>query len=279
MDREIGKVYETTDYSIFKRLEGNREVTSQRSQKIKKNIVENGYVLNPIVVNEKHEIIDGQGRVDALKELNLPVHYVIAQGAGVKECAVLNAANTPWKLTDYIDSYAELKNENYVRLKMLFDEYKEFTTNTKCSIITGFSGKNAVDALKNGNTVFTEKMYEMAKNDFELAKEFLPDLNRTKGILEHYIFSLVFVCKIGASKARLLNILSQTTLPPAPTKKQALDSLTEAYNKKLSQEKRMYFYPLYEESLIKKYGWYGSRLNGAGWRLRHNRKAVTDGNQ
>lgn len=84
-------IYCTSDYTVFKKLLGNRVVLEQRKNTIKNSIIENGYVRNPIVVNEKMEIIDGQGRFEALKELKLPIEYVIAYGAGQKECIALNA--------------------------------------------------------------------------------------------------------------------------------------------------------------------------------------------
>ena len=85
MDKITGNVYQTRDYSKFMRLEGNREVVSKRVVKITKSIQQNGYILNPIVVNEKMQVIDGQGRLEALKGLKMPIDYVIAEGAGLNE--------------------------------------------------------------------------------------------------------------------------------------------------------------------------------------------------
>ena len=36
-----------------------------------------GFIKNPIVVNEKMEIIDGQGRFEVCKEKGLPIYYNI----------------------------------------------------------------------------------------------------------------------------------------------------------------------------------------------------------
>ena len=70
-------VKSTTKYKIFKKLLANREVTQTRVNNIIDSIQRVGYVTSPIIVNEKMEIIDGQGRLEALQELNLPVeiHY------------------------------------------------------------------------------------------------------------------------------------------------------------------------------------------------------------
>ena len=265
IEKIVGKVYETTDYSIFTRLEGNRKVTEKRADKIKVNILENGYILNPIVVNEKLEVIDGQGRLEALKALGLPVHYVIAQGAGVKECAVLNAANTPWKIDDYIASYAELGNENYKRLQKLIADYDQFTPSTICSLATGLKGNKAKGRIREGKIEYTADIDVVTRNRLEYLADFIPDLERVKGTYFHYLFAILFAIEAGASKKRIATCVTHNTLPPAPNLRTALDNLTEAYNKGISVSNRLYLYPLYEESLIEKYGWYGSRLAGAGW--------------
>ena len=74
MDRIVANVYETKNYDMFKKLLGNRDVTQQRIEKIKYSIQNVGYVLNPCVINGKNEVIDGQGRIAALRDLDLPVH-------------------------------------------------------------------------------------------------------------------------------------------------------------------------------------------------------------
>ena len=38
------------------------------------------YLVSPILVNEKMEVIDGQHRLQAQKELNLPTYYIKNKG-------------------------------------------------------------------------------------------------------------------------------------------------------------------------------------------------------
>lgn len=83
-------VYVTKDYSIFKRLVGNRDIPESRISKIVESIQTIGWVHNPIIVNEKMEVIDGQGRLTALQRLKMPIEYIIAEGAGNKECIYMN---------------------------------------------------------------------------------------------------------------------------------------------------------------------------------------------
>ena len=79
MHNKVGFVYSTEDYSVFQKLNGNRDVLESRKNKIMESILERGWIRNPIVVNQKFEVIDGQGRLEALQELKMPVEYVIFQ--------------------------------------------------------------------------------------------------------------------------------------------------------------------------------------------------------
>jgi ParB-like chromosome segregation protein Spo0J len=71
MKERIEKIFETRDYGMFKRLKGNRDITTNRVAIIKASIENIGYISNPIICNENMEIIDGQGRYEACKELEI----------------------------------------------------------------------------------------------------------------------------------------------------------------------------------------------------------------
>lgn len=120
----VGLVYRTTDYSMFKLLKGNRPVEPSRVKKIKQGITLNGYISSPIVINEEMEIIDGQGRTEALKELGMPVDFVVNEGAGLKECVALNTVRTGWKQSDFIKGKADEGSEDCMRLYRLTEEFK-----------------------------------------------------------------------------------------------------------------------------------------------------------
>lgn len=123
MDKVIGQIYQTTDYSKFKRLKGNRDV--KNAKKIVDSINKVGYVLSPILVNEKMEVIDGQNRLDALSRLKLPVAYIMQEGIGRKECQALNINQSNWTTEQFVHSYAECGEEPYERLSLLLHDFKK----------------------------------------------------------------------------------------------------------------------------------------------------------
>ena len=67
-------VYVTKDYSIFRRLVGNRDIPESRISKIVESIQTIGWIHNPIIVNEKMEVIDGQGRLTELQRLKTKIN-------------------------------------------------------------------------------------------------------------------------------------------------------------------------------------------------------------
>ena len=62
---KVANVYKTDDLRRFRMLLNNRQVTESRVKAIMKSIRDNGYLISPIITNEKFEIIDGQGRYTA----------------------------------------------------------------------------------------------------------------------------------------------------------------------------------------------------------------------
>ena len=182
MEKDVSKaydVYTTRDYSIFKRLVGNRDIPESRISKIVDSIQKIGWVHNPIIVNEKMEVIDGQGRLTALQRLKMPVEYVIAPGAGNKECIYMNMNMVNWKLPDFIKSYAEQGNENYQRLLSLMEKYAGGNLDIISTAVYRVSKSKHRD-IKEGILQLTEEQYKAAVPRLEYIKPLLERLDEKK---------------------------------------------------------------------------------------------------
>ena len=172
-------VYVTKDYSIFKRLVGNRDIPESRISKIVESIQTIGWVHNPIIVNEKMEVIDGQGRLTALQRLKMPVEYIIAEGAGNKECIYMNMNMVNWKLPDFIKSYAEQGNENYQRLLSLMERYANGNLDIISTAVYRVSKSKHRD-IKQGTLQLTEEQYRAAVPRLEYIKPILEEIDDKK---------------------------------------------------------------------------------------------------
>lgn len=118
-------VEETTDYDQFKIINGNRSVNEIHLERLKKSFADN-YLLSPIIVNEKFEIIDGQHRFQAAKELELPVYYLAVTGFGLKEIQIYNTNSTNWKKIDFLHMFCDLGKEPYIKFKEFMERFPYF---------------------------------------------------------------------------------------------------------------------------------------------------------
>lgn len=138
------KILETKDYQRFSLITGNRPVNNTHVKKIKESINYNGYLPVAAIVNETNQVIDGQHRLQAVSELGLPYYYTVVKGASVAEAQSLNKTQRQWSIQDYINSYANSGNENYIDLRADMDKWK-------VSYITAITmAKKGTDSVKNG---------------------------------------------------------------------------------------------------------------------------------
>lgn len=180
-DEEVAVVYRTTDYSKFKKLEGNRGIADDRVNKIKASLNKVGYILNPLIINEKFEIIDGQGRLETFKEMSIPVDYVIAEGKGIDECIAMNINQTNWKLIDYIKSYADRGDKYYIKMLNLINNYKSFDVNEITCALMGWQKATATN-IKDGSINFTDEAYFNAIKKLDSAYDLYTQLSE-KGMI------------------------------------------------------------------------------------------------
>lgn len=248
MAKIIDNVYQETDYSKFKILNGNRDVVERRKNKILKSIKSTRYVLNPIIVNKKMEIIDGQGRFCALKELGLPIIYVIDANAGIQECIAMNIGQENWKTIDWVQMYAKQGDESYIRLLILAQKFKALSLETVFGIATNkiILGGFVNQAVKNGEISISEK-------DFDEADSVLEDMMTINETLEHIPgngrgkkTAVAWILRnTQVNKKRLFDILNNNypiIYPVVESKIELfLSQLSDLYNKKLAVKNVIYF--------------------------------------
>lgn len=105
----------TKDYDAFGLLDGNRKVSRSHVRELKRLITSNGNLSDkfPIKVNAEMQILDGQHRFEALKDLGLEIVYEVIEGANINTVRAINLGNRNWDWKDMAISYHELGNEEY----------------------------------------------------------------------------------------------------------------------------------------------------------------------
>jgi hypothetical protein len=85
--------------------------------------MEENYLFTVIIVNENYEIIDGQHRFEIIRELKLPLNYIICPGYGLKEVHTLNANSKNWTNDDFLNGYCDLGYRDYIIYRDFKNKY------------------------------------------------------------------------------------------------------------------------------------------------------------
>lgn len=121
------EIKSTTEYSKFKTKKGNREILLSHASRLMRAIKQQNMLsANPIIVNEKMEVIDGQHRLKAAEILNIPIFYVEFNPASLAEIQLLNSNLKIWNIRDFLESYIKTGKKDYVQFKSYMEEYPLF---------------------------------------------------------------------------------------------------------------------------------------------------------
>lgn len=230
------EVKQTNNYEIFKKLEGNRITDEKRVEKIKKSILKVGYITSPILVNQNMEIIDGQGRFEALKQLQLPVEYIVQSDIGIKECIAMNVYQTNWKIQDYIKSYADKGVKSYIYLNNLMEKYSKNNINiAQISVaIHGITRLNG-SIIRDGEIIITDEEYNNAIKKLDLVKDVAEKYKHIPRV--NLIINAMLYCidieglDFERLKTKIIEILDYGKIPPIPTTDEAMQFMENIYNR------------------------------------------------
>lgn len=245
MPKEVGFVYSTEDYSVFKKLNGNREVLEFRKKRIIESIVERGWIRNPIVVNQKFEVIDGQGRLEALQELKMPVEYVIAPNATINDCVALNLKQSNWRYIDFIKCFADMGREDYKILLGLYGKYEHLTE----TCVNTLAGRANVDGATGSKEIKTGCF---SIHDRENLEDLMQFANKCMGIIGKghgrvrlwcAAFKFVYYCELIPNDLFTERLYrNRAFITPVATIRHVLECLEKVYNYG-AKKHRVYFLP------------------------------------
>lgn len=234
----VTQVYKTCDYEGFKVLQANRDVDNKRINTIKKSFEKIGYVINPVIVNEKYEVIDGQGRLAVCKEMNIPVYFVIVEGIGISECREMNKGMKNWTTKDYIKSYADDGKESYIMLNHLINKYKNLPHRMVSGLACGVTTANT-EFIVSGKFACTEEAFKETDELCEYLTKFTEYVNKTKGYGERLYSAIAWLVKLDlVEKEKMLEQYKDyySTMPPIATQIQAIQELETIYNYRKRQK-------------------------------------------
>ena len=167
--------------------------------------------MNPIIVNERLEVIDGQNRLSALKDLGLPVHYYVVRGATIETARSLNLGRSNWKPLDYCKSYAESGVRSYQLLLDLMQDSEHIGIKLPLQEAYGVLKRrviyvgNQLQDLQKGKFSVTEDDYLKALRSVNLLKETMPEVSLVYGSKRIIITGLAYCFSVDGCNTRSLD--------------------------------------------------------------------------
>ena len=242
------KIYTTTDYEGFVFTDWNRDVSNARTVKMVEAIESTGWLPEPVLVNEKFEVIDGQSRVKALERLNMPVEFCIKPGIGRKECQILNLFQKNWNTMDYINSYIADKNQDYIWLKQMIIKYAALSSGV---VLAGCVSKGAC-VHNNGiiSEVVSEGKFRIKEREkwhvegllFFLSR-FVDTIKYLGGRKDTFFTALAFIYNLkeidNDRVTKVINDAKYDSLVNSATTEGWLTQIEELYNKNLIKTKKV----------------------------------------
>lgn len=185
--QEVNKVYKTYDLSIFTQIDGNRVPNLQHIKRLSDSIRVYGMKCNPILVNEKFQVIDGQHRLMAAKEAESFVYYIIVNGYSLSEVHTLNLNQKNWTKKDFMDGYANMGVESYVKLKFFIEKNDDYTFGDCLNLCSNTSGYGSLSRYNEDRT--DGRAYKMTEifeegtwvgKDFKIAQDWANKIRMLK---------------------------------------------------------------------------------------------------
>ena len=223
-NEEVNKVLKTKDLGIFMVTIGNRPANPQHVRRLADSIRKHGILQNPIIVNEKMQVIDGQHRLLAAKDAGSEVYYIIVPGYKLEEVQVLNLNQKNWTKKDFMDGYADMGIVPYVKLRDFTSKNKDFNI-TDCIAMCQNSTSTAATSLSqkyrykskvmNQKEVFEEGTW--IGKDFDLAQAWIDNLRMIKPLYAGYNRTVFIAAMIGMFKNDnfdFMEFLSKLKLQP-----------------------------------------------------------------
>lgn len=225
------QVYQTTDYSMFSFARGNREVNELHLNRLLKSISKH-YLFTIIIVNENFEVIDGQHRLACLKQLNLPVYFMILTGYGLDEIQIFNLNSRNWNNADYLSGFIDKGKQDYIDYKRFRTKYK-FGHRESIFMLTQSSGREvSVDSVCFNQGNFKIKDYtaacRMAESIYRV-EPFFPSF-KERGFVTALIHLLLNVPSFDMDKFISKCELSPILLKKCATRDQYIDMIEQLYN-------------------------------------------------
>ncbi len=259
---EYTKIYETKKYDLFGFINANRELVKQNLNRIRESIKIKHIKAECLVVGFDPnptdggplKIIDGQHRYHVLKELGLPVTYVIWEDFDMNvldkslgDVERLNTASETWDISAFMMSKATLGVKSYINYLNLKQSHKgRFEHEILFYIINGMPGRTKISyqSFKDGKLELSDDDSKWVQSKLDFLNLFMERISKQEAGKRYYLKALFELSKVeNLNFERLKEKVIHSSWVPQSSKSImfSLDRLREVYNKGMVKNK-IYIY-------------------------------------
>lgn len=196
----------TKNYNLFSYVRGNRNIKNRHLIDLTISIgKDNMLAQNPILVNEKMEVIDGQHRLEVARNNNLDVYYLVLPGATIEQVVQLNANAKSWDAYDYIESYATRGYQGYVWLTQFMEDYQLKITQVML-FVYGSDVRWVAHKIRHGEFDPTEEMKDKAIARADILYELRPFIKKVGTIPRAIIQGIIDIEEEGLGRSLVDNV-------------------------------------------------------------------------
>lgn len=231
------KIYKTNDLDRFELMDSNRKPFESHIQRIIVNIKRFGMLCNPILVNEQMQVIDGQHRLIAARRNKGFVYYIVADGYSLEHVKALNLQQRNWSADDFLNSYAKLGIEDYIKVLEFKKRHEVFVIGACIKLCVQQSRQSIIsDASKAKLSKFKDGLFKVG--DMEKAEKYAECLKQIAEYFDGYCnnsFVAVMVTMLNKDIFKFKEFLSKlklqpTTLVRCASAKQYKELIEKIYN-------------------------------------------------
>jgi len=239
--KEVNQVLKTNDYSMFKHMNGNRNINKLHLKRLTESMSEK-YIEVPIIVNNNNQIIDGQHRFEAAKELKKDVYYIKVRNLNLDDVHRLNTNSKNWTAEEYMQGYCELGLEDYIKYRDFKRKYG-FGHNETNAILTNRSRMSGSKNTDFNDGVFKILDYDLAVKNAEkicMVREYYEGYKR-----RYFVYAMLELFENpDYSHVEFLNKLSfqSVKLQDCTDVKGYLILIEDIYNFKRSKNNKVRFF-------------------------------------
>ncbi len=167
------EIKHTLDHQNFQLISCNREIREKHVSKLASDPdFANNIPYNPIIVNEKMQIIDGQHRYLACRKLGIPIPYIVKEGANLQDIMRVNVNQKSWESKDFLRFYSQQKNQHYIFISNLKEKYAYplYLLNTICRKFDNINKNDYNQSYKDGSLHISNKVEILEFCDFFIPK-------------------------------------------------------------------------------------------------------------